>query len=308
MMERIPTERESGIRTKKLERMVLAEQELKKKIFGSFFEIAGVCTSIFIVIAVILITTTDISICTFEDFAGFTLDFFLLLFCSYAMYVNCADTGMRAGLKTDIYTNARDAFNERKKEIIGRKMQVRLPEFCHYYIVTELYNARNGILAIIGYPYSSFESQWLGKTAEEVNAGELTTGQKKAIIKANATEPIKLTPEMIMKRGRSGERREPLGTTPEQKKTNNFILRFCTTLLTAVITSMIALEAISQPTWTVIVTCVIKLLAIVMNGTLGYKFGYENIVIDTVEYMENQEGLMRQAIEYFEATPLGESQ
>jgi hypothetical protein len=300
-MEKIPTERAE--RGKKLERAVLMEQDFKKRFFGSFFEVAGACTSVFIIVAVILITTTDIHLCTFEDFAGFTLDFFLLLFCAYMMYVNSADMGMREGLKTDMYRDTLTAFNEKKRYIITQKLQVRLPAFCYHFIVTELYNTRNGILAIIGFPYSRYESEWLGRADDEVNEGDLTAGQKKAIIKANATEPVKLTPEMIMKRGRSGGRRDPLGETPEHKKARNFVARFFTTLLTAVITSMIALEAITDPTWTVIVTCVVKLLTIIFNGIMGYKFGYENIVVDTVEYMEDQTDLMRQAIEWCESTP-----
>lgn len=291
-------------RAKDIENLVLAEQSFKKKFLGSFFDVAGVSVSFFIILAVILITTTDIHLCSFADFAGFTLDFFLLLFCSYLMYVNSADSGMRAGLKTETYKKQLAAFTEKKQTIITRKLQVRLPEFCYHFIVTELYNTRNAILAIIGFPYSVFERNWLGKTEEEVNASELSAGQKKAVIKANATEPVKLTPEMMMKRGRNGGRRSPLGITPEEKKTHNFVLRFFTTLITAVITSMIALEAIAEPSWTVLVTCFVKLLTIVMNGTLGYKFGYENIVIDTVEYMEDQEDLLRQAIEYCESTPL----
>jgi hypothetical protein len=43
-----------------------------------------------------------------------------------------------------------------------------------------------------------------------------------------------------------------------------------------------------------------------MNATLGYKFGYENIVVDTVEYMESQTDLLRQSIEYCESTPLSQ--
>ncbi|MBQ1933607.1 MAG: hypothetical protein II370_01265 [Clostridia bacterium] len=300
-MDKIPT---GTTRAKSFERAVLAEQDLKKKFFGSFFEIAGATVSIFIVLAVILITTTDIHICTFEDFAGFTLDFFLLLFCAYAMYINSADIGMRAGLKSDVYKNALEDFNKKKRDVIERKLQARLPDFCYYFIKTELYNTRNAILAIIGFPYTEYEEKWLGKTQDEVSAGELTAGQKNAIIKANAAEPIKLTPEMMMKRGRSGGRRDPLGETPEHKKTRTFVTRFFTTLLTAVITSMIALDAISDPTWTVIVTCIVKLLTIVMNGAMGYKFGYENIVVDTVGYMEDQTDLLRQSIEYCESTPL----
>lgn len=303
-MEMIPTGNTDKKRgTRDLESLVLAEQKFKKKFLGSFLDVAGVSVSLFLIFAVIVITTTDIQICTFEDFAGFTLDFFLLLFCSYTMYVNSADSGTRAGLKTESYKKAIASFAARKQEIIDGKHQEKLPEFCYRFITRELYNTRNAILAIIGFPYSEFERDWLGKTEKEVNASELSEGQKRAVIRANATAPIKLTPEMMMKRGKNGTRREPLGTTPEEKKTTNFIVRFFMTLATAVITSMIVLEAVADPTWAMFVECVVKLLTIVMNGAMGYKFGYENIVIDTVEYMEDQEDLLRQALEYFTEAP-----
>ena len=47
----------------------------------------------------------------------------------------------------------------------------------------------------------------------------------------------------------------------------------------------------------------LKLLAVVMNGFTGYKFGYENIVFDTVNYMDDQTDLMNQAMQYFDAHP-----
>ena len=300
-MEKIPTESgtKRGEYAKKIERAALVEKDFMQKFTKSLLDVASVSVALFLMLAVILITTTDIHLTSFKDFAGFTLDFFLLLFCSYSMYLNSADSGTRAGMRTETYAEGHAAFQKRKAEVIERKLQTRLPEFCYHYIVTELYNTRNGILAVIGFSYEVYEAQWLGKADEEVEKGELTAGQKKAIIKANATEPIKLTPEMMMKRGKAGWRRGPLGVTPEAKRSANFVARFVYTIITAVLTSMIALEAVTDPTWTVIVTCVVKLITIVTNGVLGYKFGYENIVIDTVDYMADQETLLREALEYF---------
>lgn len=282
-----------------IENFVLREQKFKNRIAKSFLDIAGAGVGIFLAIAVILITTTDIHISSFEDFAGFTLEFFLLLFCTYSMYVNSTDSGMRAALKTDTYKAQHEVFIKAKGEIIAAKLQARLPEFCHHYIVTELYNSRNAVLAIIGFPYEEYEEKYLGKSDEEIEKCEaLTHGQKKAVIKANAIEPLKLTPEMIMKRGRKSGRRDPLGTTPESKKTANLIFRFFSTFFTSIIASMIVLDAVTDPSWGVFVECVVKLMAIIMNGVLGYRFGYENILIDTVEYMNDQAELLREANEY----------
>lgn len=47
-----------------------------------------------------------------------------------------------------------------------------------------------------------------------------------------------------------------------------------------------------------------KLFPIVLNGFTGYKSGYENIVVDTVNYMNDQSDLMRQLIHYVEENPI----
>lgn len=58
-----------------------------------------------------------------------------------------------------------------------------------------------------------------------------------------------------------------------------------------------------EPSWAIFASCMLKLLAIVMNGFTGYKFGYENIIFDTVNYIDDQTDLMNQAMQYFDAHP-----
>jgi hypothetical protein len=57
-------------------------------------------------------------------------------------------------------------------------------------------------------------------------------------------------------------------------------------------------EVILNPSWGMFVAVVVKVSMIILNGYLGYKFGFENVVLDTVHYMEGQQDLIRQAIEY----------
>ena len=157
-------------------------------------------------------------------------------------------------------------------------------------------------LAVVGYSYDEFERLWLGKSEDAVNEDKsLSASQKKAIIKALRTEPVKLTPEMILKRGRGSLRRAPLGITPEAKKGINFGIRFFNTFVVAGFMSVIALEIVFEPTWVIVAQCCLKLIAVVMNGFAGYKFGYENIVFDTVGYVTDQTDLMRRAIDMIEA-------
>lgn len=106
-----------------------------------------------------------------------------------------------------------------------------------------------------------------------------------------------------MKRGRGSSRRAPLGTKPETKKSINFGVKFGSSFLVSLVMSVIVLDVVVEPTWVIFASCMLKLLAVAMNGFTGYKFGYENIVFDTVNYMDDQTDLINQAMQYFDAHP-----
>lgn len=302
-MEKIETQRSPG--TNAFEQAVVTEHHQKKKVAKSLLNNAGIFVGVFLIFAVIVIVTTDISINSFEEIAALCLDFFLLLFCSYSMYVNASDSGMRHGLQSELYTMSLDRFNTKKKSIIDAQRQTRLHEFCRYYIDDELKNARMAILAVVGFSYKEYSKKWIGLDSNTIeNDPKLSKVQKEALIKANAIKPVKLTPEMIMKRGRGSSRRAPLGMTPETKKGINFGVKFVSTFLVSLIMSIIVLDMVVEPTWVIFASCMLKLLAVVMNGFNGYKFGYENIVFDTVNYMDDQTDLMEQAMQYFDAHPV----
>lgn len=301
-MERIETQKNS--RAEVFEKAVVSEHNQKKKVAKSLLNNAGIFVGVFLIFAVVVIVTTDIKITSFEQIAALGLDFFLLLFCSYSMYINASDSGMRHGLQSDLYLDALDRFSANKKSIIDAQYQSRLHEFCMYYIDNELKNAKISVLAVVGFSYKEYSKKWLGvdkKTIE--NDSMLSKAQKAALIKANAIKPVKLTPEMIMKRGRGSSRRAPLGTKPETKKSINFGVKFGSTFVISLVMSIIVLDMVVEPTWVIFASCMLKLLAVVMNGFTGYKFGYENIIFDTVNYMDDQTDLMNQSMQYFDAHP-----
>ena len=301
-MERIETQRSS--RAEAFEEAIVSEHHQKKKVAKSLLNNAGIFVGVFLIFAVIVIVTTDIRVTSFEEIAALGLDFFLLLFCSYSMYVNASDSGMRHGLQSELYTDSLDRFTTKKKTIIDAQRQTRLHEFCRYYIDDELRNARMSVLAVVGFSYKEYRKKWLGLDAETIeNDPKLSKAQKTALIKANAIKPVKLTPEMIMKRGRGSSRRAPLGVKPETKKSINFGAKFVTTFLVSFTMSIIVLDMVVEPTWVIFAACMLKLLAVVMNGFTGYKFGYENIVFDTINYMDDQTDLMEQAMQYFDSHP-----
>ena len=276
----------------------------KKKVARSILNNTGIFIGIFLVFVVIVVYTTDIKLTSIMQWVELGLSFFILLFCAYSMYVNASDSGIKAGKTSETYIKAQTEYNSIKNEIVEGKMQGRLAEFCHYYTTEELNNIRKSILSDVGIEFDLYNKKYIGKGKELLSTDKtLSEPQIKAIIKADKVKPIKLTPEMIFKRGRGSKRRTPLGTKPETKRGVAYGTKFFKTCVTSVLTGIIVLDVAITPTWATFAACCLKLMPVILNGFAGYKMGYENIVVDTVNYISDQIDLMHQFKQYVESNP-----
>lgn len=277
----------------------------KKKILRGAMNYAGTAVGTFIIFVAIVVSTTDITVMTAFDWAVLGLSFFVFMFCAYAMYINGSGSGIRAGRKSETYLTAKKKYDDLKNEVITRKMQGRLPEFCRYYIEEELRNTRNSLLTEVGIDFSVYQERYVGKDKAELEQLTiLSKSQVEAIVSANNIKPIKITPEMILKRGRGSLHRNPLGIEPSKKRGIGYMWKFVSTFAVAVLMVGITLNPKPDLTWGTFAECILKLFPIVLNGFTGYKSGYENIVVDTVNYMNDQSDLMRQLIHYVEENPM----
>lgn len=271
--------------------------EFKKKTVRAIFNNSGSLISLFIIIVVGVVMTTEIRFDSAADVASLGLDFFVMLFCSYGMYVNLAGSGTKQGLTTKIYRDVCTIYEELKAKVSSEGAQGKLSAFCEDYVQRELIATRTTILVSVGIDYNTYIEKYIGKDISEIKE-ELTNAQRKAIRQANRVKPIKLTPDMIIKRERGSCRRSPLGFSPQVKKAFTFSGKFTTTALTSVLTVWIVLDVIVDPGWNVAVLALMRILAVVVNGFSGYQFGYDNITVDRVNYMKDQCDLMEQALRF----------
>ena len=296
-IERLPETNSTAL--EEFEDKVISDNSKAKKVMKTLFNNAGILVGVFIVFAVVVIVTTDVHLASFEEISALGLDFFLLLFCSYSMYVSCSDSGMRAGLGSKAYAEASTEYAKKKRYLIENDMQSGMYEFCRYYVANELKNARMSVLATAGFTYSEYTEKWMNMSKEDIEAQtDLTDPQKSVLIKTNKIKPIKLNPEQIIRKGNGEGRRAPIGINPKTKKRIDFGVKFVVTLLISGGIAIIALEFVKEPTWTIFASVILKLLTIVVNGFSGYKYGFENVVIDTVDYITDQTDILEQAINY----------
>lgn len=280
----------------------------KRKIAKGFLNNSGIIVGVFLVFVVIVVFTTDIQLSSFADWTKLGLAFFVLLFCSYSMYINFSDTGMRAGKESEAYKKTLGEYDTLKKKIISDKQQGRLLEFCRHFIIDELQSTRHAIISDVGLDFKLYKEKYVGMSKKALaQVAELTEPQRKAIIRANNVKPIKLTPEMIFKRGRGAGRRVPLDTNPTTKKGIAFGVKFIKISVTTLLTSIIVLDVVINPNWATFAACCLKLMPVILNGFTGYKMGYENIVYDTVNYMSDQIDLIHQFQQFVADNPTPES-
>jgi len=256
---------------------------------------------VLIFFVVVVVMTTDIKMMTISSAADLGFEFFLLLFASYGMYICCADGGIEKGYKVESYTKAVKRFDDLKDKI-EKSFLPRMNEFCTHYVDEELRKTRMQYLSVVCITYDEYLAKYVNFGRKELKKlPDLKKAQRKAIRKANKVKRIKLTPERIMTLGRTVHTRSPLSITPETIRNIAFGKKIVKMSCISICMSVIALDVITEPSWAVFAEVCMKLFTVAINGFGGHKEGFDNITVDTVNYVNNQSSLMQQAIQYIEA-------
>lgn len=292
-MEKIPV-------SSKVDKVIDLERAAKKRLTQTFFNYSGIIVSAFLMFVVVLVVTTDIQ---FElgNLANLGMDFFLLLFCSYAAYTLCGDTGQRRGYFTDEFLAIKEEFECWYAKICAENIHCVLGDFCAYYIAEDLRSARMNCLVLAGVPYAEYEQYYMKLSNAEIdNLSGKSEAQKKALKAANAVKPITLRPEQILG-GVDGNRdRSPLSISPKTRRRALSAIKFGTISLLSLGMVLIVLDSIDTAPWITFVTICLKMGSVLYNCFDGYKSGYEHIAVYTVEHMRQQVSLMKQALMYAE--------
>lgn len=104
-------ERKQPTQQEPLDKRVLKARSAKKTVFQKLLRSTGIFISVFIMFVVIVAFTTDLKFSSLADWTALGLTFFVLLFCSYSMYLNCSDSGTKAGKDTETFLNAQDDYD-----------------------------------------------------------------------------------------------------------------------------------------------------------------------------------------------------
>ena len=266
---------------------------LGEKIITSVVERSGYVIAAAILLVVILVMTTDIRFITAQSVADFSATFFVLMFCSYGMYMNMYRNGMISGERLKEYKDVCKRYDEVRDKIKSADVYKRLADFCREYVDNDRRARIEEALSFSGVSYDEFlRYQHLGRAA--LKAEGLCDTQIRRIRSAKRIRPIKLTPAMLYKQGKGATRFKALHTPPSERRKRDSIFKFITNALSYGMTGFIAFEMFSDPSFKTLCTVAFKLLMIGYTGYSGYVRGYDNIVTDTVLYINDQIDLLEQ--------------
>lgn len=280
-------------RAERAEQAFNASEDRKKRFSKKFFANKTIIVALFLLIVVVIVMTTDIKLAGEINVAELTLSFVLLMYCSYSMYVNCSNGGSSAALGSKIYIDSKKRHEELKQKVIENGCQSKLYDFCNDYVEREQRGLRQSALFNAGIRYEDYEREYLGKDDEYIdNLERVSKNQKRAIKHANSIHPITLTPDMIFKSELFRRSRNPIGTNPHTIKTVNYSVKFAQTLLTSAFPLMIALDLMGHISWATVVSIILKVFFVILNAFFGWDFGYKNIAVHSVNYMNDQSDMM----------------
>ena len=302
-----PSENTSS--TSRLQKAFEVEQDIKKFAKKSLVGYGGILVSVFLLFITIIAVTTDISI-SLDSLSELSTEFFLLFFCSYAAYICCSDSGAKSGKLSEIYINPVTRFEEVHQTLVTNKVHCILGDFCKEYIATELKNAKARYLVLAGIDYDDYIREYSSLEDAQINElSGLSTAQKKALMSANAVKPLKLSPEQIVRDGGANIRHSPLLLSPELVLGVKRTIKFATSFLIVIGMGVMIFNDMSDGmSWANFVLVCAKSGAVIFNCFSGFKTGYENIVVYTVNFKKEQISLMQQAIAYAAERQNNESQ
>jgi hypothetical protein len=264
-----------------------------KKISTTLVEKGGWIMAAVIMLVVVFVMTSDIKLVGWREIGELSLSVFVLLFLSYSMYGNMYHNGMLSAKRLDVVKETNNRYIALRDEVKDKDVQKDLARFCKEYVDNEWKTQREGRLERADVSWGEYQKN-KNLSKKEMRRKKLPEAKIKAILDANWIVPIKLTPRMIYRTGGHGVRVRPLHTAPSTRRTFDMVWNLAKTSVTSLLMCFMAFEVFSEPTWETMCAVAIKLLTVALNGYAGYRRGYDNIAVDTVNYTEDQIDMLEQ--------------
>ena len=230
-----------------------------------------------ILVIVVLAYMTHITFGTEIDIREQGANALLLTVCSVAVTIILRSWGIMKGEENPERLNALAEVEENIKTIESMHICSRVSEYCRWWEQNEYQNTMEAYLEAYNISFEEFKKMRI-YTKKELSQQfpHFSKSQINAIISAKKIKKLRYAENFILTPSKKRERRSAPsdGLSTEQCNAIMTAKNVITTVLMSFVMVSFCIDVISEPTLATIVSCLIKVITILISGLLGAYGGY----------------------------------
>lgn len=243
--------------------------------------LSSIAAVLIVIIALVYLAEIDT---TFQiSWKSLTINGALIFVCSQAFHFVLKFYAQNKVRESEEYTRARKDTKEAIERLGKSEYSGRVNEYCKCHTGETIERIKSSILAPAGISYTEYLLKYIGKNAKELAEAfpeeHLTKNQVRAILRCNRIKVKPYDPNFLRECfPNPKENVEPSRRyRPEHDNNVETIRSAVTGLLLCVCVVNIGGDIVLNFSFATIVLCLVKLVATIISGVMGYRFGLNNM-------------------------------
>lgn len=256
------------------------ESRAEDNTFSHVIDGFTISTIIIIFIAVAMLYLTSIALDMDMDIKDLSFEAAILYVFTIVINFLSRSLTKRKGRETKEHKEAVAKLQKQEDEIIQNGLRGREREYCRQWEENELRDARAKVLLSAKIEVGKFENEYLKFSGKELKAKKeelgITDYQLKIINKARRIKRLKYDERYLTTALKTGRRVSPTGEFNSVKYERWRTVKYLfTSLIGVLLSASITLDIISDPTFSTVVMCIIKIVTILVSAISGMIGGYK---------------------------------
>lgn len=243
--------------------------------------LSSIAAILIVIIALVYLAEIDT---TFKiSWKSLTINGALIFVCSQAFHFVLKFYAQNKVRESEEYIRARKDAKEAIERLGKSEYSGRVNEYCKCHTGETIERIKSSILAPAGISYTEYLLKYIGKNAKELAEAfpeeHLTKNQVRAILRCNRIKVKPYDPNFLRECfPNPKENVEPSRRyRPEHDNNVETIRSAVTGLLLCVCVVNIGGDIVLNFSFATIVLCLVKLVATIISGVMGYRFGLNNM-------------------------------
>lgn len=270
---------------------VMMHQYRTNKSFSAFLD--GITLGVvgILVIVIGMLYVTQINVNTEISLLQLGLESGILYGATVSIYLLLRSFARRKGIATDAWGKAFMAVERNNDWIVDKGIANKTTEYCRAWEDTELDSSRERILADAGITLVEFNEKYLKYTTKEIKKkyNALSDFEFKTICRAKKAKRLHFNEDYLSVYNKYGKRKSPSQRITTKTLERLTIIRFLiTTAFTSILGVSMALQLVNDFTFATVVMCLVKIILVLISGTVGMVGGYNMTAVKAVEEMHTK--------------------